>query len=81
MRLEVVSKRHRLPQKLLLLAIRLMSRNEPPDVIKALMYRPEYFGRPFSKLLQAVMRGSSDWSVGERELFAAFTSSELACEF
>lgn len=81
MRLSVVDRRHRLRHKLLLLLIRLVSRQPAPDVVKTLLYRPEYFGRPFSELLQAVMRGDSDWAVGERELFAAFTSSQLACEF
>jgi len=28
-----------------------------------------------------VMRGPSDWSVGERELFAAFVSSLNQCPF
>lgn len=81
MRLKVVDSGHTLRKKLLFVVIRLLSRAEPPDVIKTLAYRPEYFGRPFSELMQAVMRGAGDWQVGERELFAAFTSSELACEF
>jgi hypothetical protein len=81
MRLSIVDRRHRLRHKLILLLVRVMSRRPVPDVVKTLLYRPEYFGRPFSELLQSVMRGDSDWSVGERELFAAFTSSQLACEF
>jgi len=28
-----------------------------------------------------VMRGPSDWSIGERELFAAFTSKLNQCVF
>jgi AhpD family alkylhydroperoxidase len=31
--------------------------------------------------LQAMTRGESDWSVGERELFAAFVSRLNGCEF
>jgi hypothetical protein len=81
MRMSIVDRRHRLRHKLILLLVRVMSRRPVPDVVKTLLYRPEYFGRPFSELLQSVMRGDSDWSVGERELFAAFTSSQLACEF
>ena len=56
----------------------------PPDalgVIKTLMYRPELFGLPFSDYLHVVMRGPSDWSAGERELFAAFTSLLNQCPF
>jgi len=44
-------------------------------------HRPELFGRPFSEALQQVMRGPSEWSVAERELFAAFVSSLNQCPF
>jgi len=54
---------------------------EPPDVLKTLHYRPEIFGRPFSDTLELAMHGPSDWSVGERELFAAFVSSLNQCPF
>ena len=54
---------------------------EPPDVLKTLHYRPELFGRPFSDALNLAMRGPSEWSVGERELFAAFVSSLNQCPF
>jgi hypothetical protein len=52
-----------------------------PDVTRVLFYRPEMFGMPFSLCLEAVMRGPSDWSVGERELFAAFVSRKNQCPF
>ena len=51
------------------------------DVVKTLHYRPELFGRPFSAAVDAAMRGPSDWSAGERELFAAFVSSLNQCVF
>jgi hypothetical protein len=44
-------------------------------------YRSELFGRPFSAALQRIMRGPSDWSPGERELFAAFVSAQNQCLF
>jgi hypothetical protein len=56
----------------------------PPDalgVIKTLLYRPELFGGPFSEELDVVMRGPSDWSAGERELFAGFASHLNQCLF
>jgi hypothetical protein len=81
MRLVCVEKGHRLPQKLLLALIRVVSRRKPPDVVKTLLYRPEVFGRPFSAILQEVLRGPSPWTVGERELFAAFTSRLNECHF
>jgi hypothetical protein len=51
------------------------------DVVRMLTYRPELFGRPFSEALQDVMRGPSEWSVAERELFAAFVSAQNQCPF
>jgi hypothetical protein len=51
------------------------------DIGQALQYRPELFGGPFSALLQTMMRGPSEWTVGERELFAAFSSSLRQCPF
>jgi hypothetical protein len=53
----------------------------PLDVVKALAYRPELFGRPYSELLQILLRGESTWSVGERELFAGYTAHLNKCPF
>jgi hypothetical protein len=58
-----------------------MSRKEPPDVVKTLYYRPEFYGAAYCTLLNDAMRGPSDWTVGERELFAAFTSALNQCPF
>ena len=52
-----------------------------PDVVRVLSYRHEMFGTPFSICLEDVMRGPSKWSVGERELFAAFVSRKNQCPF
>ncbi len=51
------------------------------DVVKTLYYRPEIFGRPFSSLTHALLRGESTWLVGERELFAAYTAHLNRCPF
>ncbi len=51
------------------------------DVARTMRYRSELFGRPFSAALQRIMRGPSDWPVGERELFAAFVSAQNQCPF
>ena len=56
----------------------------PPDasgVVKTLLYRPDVFGGWFSDELDTAMRGPSEWSAGERELFAAFASSLNQCLF
>ena len=51
------------------------------DISLALRYRPELFGRPFSELLQEMMKGPSEWTEAERELFAAFVSAQNQCPF
>jgi hypothetical protein len=51
------------------------------DISLAIRYRPELFGRPFSEFLQVVMKGRSEWSEAERELFAAFVSALNQCPF
>jgi hypothetical protein len=81
MRLAVVERGHRLPQKFVIGMIRLMTGRRAVDIIRTLLYRPEFFGRPMSVWTQAVMRGPSAWSVGERELFAAFASRLNQCVF
>ena len=59
-----------------------LKRDEPvSDIRRILSYRPELFGQPFSAYLEVVLRGSSDWSVGERELFAAFVSRLNQCTY
>lgn len=51
------------------------------DVVRVASYRSDIFGRAFIDGLQEVLRGPSDWSAGERELFAAFVSHKNACQF
>ncbi len=51
------------------------------DVGRMLMYRPELYGGPASEAFQDAMRGDSEWSVGERELMAAFVSAQNQCPF
>ena len=53
----------------------------PSDMRKLLLYRSDIFGEPFSAALQDVLRGESEWSVGERELFAAYVSVQQQCPF
>ena len=70
-----------LGDRVLYALIRVMSGHRAPDVIRTLRYRKEQFGTPFNDLIQEVMRGSSHWTVGERELFAAWVSKKNECEF
>jgi hypothetical protein len=81
MRLSVVEIGHDPREAAALEMIREARGAEPPDVLKTLHYRPEIFGRPFSEALDLAMRGPSEWSPAERELFAAYTSSLNQCPF
>lgn len=81
MRLGAVNHNHRLKERLLMGMIRLFSRRPVPDVVRTLLYRREFFGDHESLFIQSTLRGDSFWTVGERELFAAFTSKLEACHF
>jgi hypothetical protein len=67
--------------RLILGMIRLMTGRRAVDVLRTIFYRQDYFGRPFSQLVQATLRGPSEWTVGERELFATFVSDRNKCRF
>jgi hypothetical protein len=81
MRLPEVAAGHRLPEKVKLFVMRVLGRREPPDVVKTLLYRPRFFGKPANALFQAALRGPSAWTVGERELMAAYVSRLNRCVF
>jgi len=81
MRLQTVDSGHAPAEAAILEQIRRARSVEPVGVLKTLYYRPEVFGRPYSEALDLAMRGPSDWSAGERELFAAFVSSLNQCPF
>ena len=81
MRLANVERGDGLKHRLLFGMIRLVSGFRAPDVVRTLNYRRPFFGDPHSATTHAVMRGPSEWSVGERELFAAFVSRLNQCLF
>ena len=81
MRLNNVLRGDGLKPRLLFGVIRIASGYRAPDVVRTLMYRSDFFGRPHSAHTQAVMRGDSEWSIGERELFAAYVSRVSDCRF
>jgi hypothetical protein len=81
MRLSVLDSGHAPGEATVLDEMRARSGAEPLDVVKTLLYRPELFGEVYSEALDRAMRGPSEWSAGERELFAAFTSLLHQCPF
>jgi hypothetical protein len=75
---------HRFTARQLLRLARFLVPGAPLDVVKVLMYRPDYFGAPFCRVGHVLMRGPAGligWSVGERELLAALTSTLNHCVF
>lgn len=81
MRLRRLESGHRLGHRLILRAAEGVLRSRLPDVVRAMLYRPDYFGRPFGALVQQLLRGPSAWTVGQRELLAAYTSVLNQCHF
>jgi AhpD family alkylhydroperoxidase len=81
MRLTILDRGHGFGTKALFALIRAASRQKILDVVKLVEYRPDFYGDPMSKVTQEAMRGASSWSVGDRELMAAFISKINQCEF
>lgn len=81
MRLEALDKGHTLGKKALFVMMRMMMRVPVPDVVKTLMYRPDFFGAPMGVVFQEAMRGPSEWTVAEREMMASYVSKANECEF
>lgn len=81
MRLAKVERGRRVVDRLLFAIIRRVSGFRAADVVRTLRYRAPRFGRQHGAHTQAVMRGPSEWTVGERELFAAYVSRVNGCHF
>ena len=81
MRLRILDSGHGFGTKVLFAFIRTVSRQPVLDVIKLVKYRADYYGDPMSVVTQETMRGPSAWSVGDRELMAAYVAKTNQCEF
>lgn len=81
MRLKNIERGESLSHRLLFFVVRVASGHPMPDVVRTVLYRRQWFGKHINQLTQAVMRGPSEWPVGERELFAAFVSRINQCPF
>jgi uncharacterized peroxidase-related enzyme len=51
-----------------------MSGHPVPDAAKITFYRSDFYGTHAKKFTHEAMRGRSTWSVGDRELMAAYVS-------
>jgi uncharacterized peroxidase-related enzyme len=81
MRLEILNSGYKWGTKMLFGFIGLVSGQRLPDAARIVFYRPDFYGTPMTTFTQAAMRGPSAWSVGDRELMAAYVAKVNECEF
>jgi AhpD family alkylhydroperoxidase len=81
MRLRILDSGHSFGTKALFALIRAVSRQPVLDVVKLVKYRADFYGEPMQGVTHEAMRGPSTWSVGDRELMAAFVAKTNQCEF
>ena len=81
MRLNILNNGYKLGTKLLFSIIKLVSGYPLPDAARLIFYRPDFYGNPAKQFTQRAMRGPSSWSVGDRELMAAYISRINECTF
>ncbi|WP_327635433.1 hypothetical protein OHB24_36315 [Kribbella sp. NBC_00482] len=74
MHLDILNHGYRLGTKLMFALIRLFSGQPLPDAAKLTFYRSDFYGNPAKEFTHEALRGPSDWSVGDRELMAAYVS-------
>ena len=75
MRLDVRNRGYGPGTKVLFAVIGLVSRQPVPDAAKLVFYRPDFYGARAKEFTHEAMRGPSAWSVGDRELMAAYVST------
>jgi AhpD family alkylhydroperoxidase len=74
MRLDILNRGYRPGTKMLFAIIRVFSGRPVPDAAKLVFYRPDFYGARAKDFTHEAMRGPSAWSVGDRELMAAYVS-------
>lgn len=75
MRLDILNRGYRPTTKALFAMVRLFSGHPMPDAARIVFYRPDFYGNPAKEFTHEAMRGPSEWSVGDRELMAAYVST------
>jgi uncharacterized peroxidase-related enzyme len=78
---EILNSGYSLGTKVLFAIIQAVSRRPVPDAAKLVFYRPDFYGTPMKVFTHEAMRGPSAWSVGDRELMAAFVSKMNESDF
>ncbi len=80
MRLATMDGGYPLASRIKLATVRRLGGVAIEEAAKSFLYRPRW-GRPLAAILQSLLRGHSAWTVGERELFAAFVSKLNRCSY
>jgi AhpD family alkylhydroperoxidase len=80
-RLSILDRGHRRRAKLFLTTTSALSRVDSPDIVKMLLYRPDFLTRPLLELTAHAMRGPSYWTAAEREYLAMCTAQLHQCRF
>lgn len=82
MRIKILENGHRPIQKFFLSVIRAASASrQVPGPIAVMSYHRDLFGKYLAGCFQEAMRGATEWTVGETELFAAFVSQLNQCKY
>jgi alkylhydroperoxidase family enzyme len=81
MRLSVLDHGHRWRARAFMGLTARMSRVDTPDIVRTLLYRPDFLTRPLLALTTQAMRGPSFWTAGEREYLAMCTAQRHQCPF
>jgi uncharacterized peroxidase-related enzyme len=81
MRLAILGRGYGPGTRLLFALVRLFSGRPVPDAAKLVLYRPDFYGAWMKEFTHEAMRGPSAWSVGDRELMAAYVSKVNECAF
>jgi AhpD family alkylhydroperoxidase len=77
MRLSVLDTGHRLRARLFFT----LTGRDTPDIVRTLLYRPDFLTRPLLAITVPAMRGPSYWTPGEREYLAMRTAQLHQCPF
>lgn len=79
MRLGILEHGHSIRTKAMFALIRVLSGHRVVDAVKLARYRPDFYRS--GAVTQEAMRGTSEWSVADRELMAAVVSQANGTKF
>jgi AhpD family alkylhydroperoxidase len=77
MRLSILDHGHRARVKMFLA----ITGRDAPDIVRMLLYRPDFFSRPLLVITTGAMRGPSYWTPAEREYIGLRTAQLHQCPF